>query len=69
MTKMVKFLLITAYIPVRLYLQCCRATIKSEVKLEKTLTFVLIATKTSWLFTQLKTVKKLNKLNCLEQCN
>ena len=33
----------------------CRATIKSEVKLEKTLTFVLIATKTSWLFPQLKT--------------
>ena len=36
----------------------CRATIKSEVKLEKTLTFVLIATKTSWLFPQLKTEKK-----------
>ena len=41
----------------------CRATIKSEVKLEKTLTFVLIATKTSWLFPQLKTEKKLNKLS------
>ena len=46
----------------------CRATIKSEVKLEKTLTFVLIATKTSWLFPQLKTDIK-NLTNCLEQCN
>ena len=45
----------------------CRATIKSELKLEKTLTFVLIATKTSWLFPQLKTEKNLT--NCLEQCN
>ena len=36
----------------------CRATIKSEVKLEKILTSVLIATKTSWLFPQLKTDKK-----------
>ena len=41
----------------------CRATIKSEVKLEKTLTFVLIATKTSWLFPQLKTETKLNNLS------
>ena len=41
----------------------CRATIKSEVKLEKTLTFVLVATKTSWLFPQLKNEKKLNKLS------
>ena len=46
----------------------CRATIKSEVKLEKTLTFVLIGTKTSWLFPQLKIDIK-NLTNCLEQCN
>ena len=38
------------------------------MKLEKTLTFVLIATKTSWLFPQLKTDIK-NLTNCLEQCN
>ena len=51
-----------------LFVSVCRATIKSEVKLEKTLTFVLIATKTSWLFPQLKTDIK-NLTNCLEQCN
>ena len=33
----------------------CYVTIKSEVKLEKTLTFVLIAAKTNCLFPQLKT--------------
>ena len=38
------------------------------MKLEKTLTFVLIATKTSWLFPQLKTDIK-NLTDCLELCN
>ena len=33
----------------------CRATLKSEVKLEKTSSFVLVATKTSGLFPQPKT--------------
>ena len=47
---------------------CC-AAIKSDVKLKKTLTFVLIATKTSWLFLQLKKTDIKNITNCLELCN
>ena len=63
-TASLQFLIVfSIFQKVFLYVDACRATIKSQVKLEKTLTFVLIATKTSWLLPQHKTEKKLNKLS------